>query len=194
MVIKSNLLRQQIFELLRESPTSVGEDLEALSQCLAHIQNRMLVEGIARELGLSLARFLTNDALELYYDIKRGRHEMGYISKGWEDPGFRIGDLVEIDQWEADAFKANANSIMRFCATNGIGATVREAPSIIEIHLDGVLYSEGFNRDTFSQTLEAVNACVEHIGTHVPESTHSRLLTCGAAGWHVVKTKDVWQH
>jgi len=30
----------------------------------------------------------------LYYDITRGRHDMGYIAKGWEDPGFRIGDLV----------------------------------------------------------------------------------------------------
>ena len=148
IVTKSNLLRQQIFELLRESTTSVEEDLKALSQCEAQLRNRCLVGTTARDCGLALTGFLTNDALELYYDIKRGRHEMGYISKGWEDPGFRIGDLVEIDQWEADAFKANANSIMRFCATNGIGATVREAPSIIEIHLDGVLYSEGFNRDT----------------------------------------------
>ena len=93
MVIKNNLLRQQIFALLRESLTSVEEDLDALSQCVVHIRNRKIVEGIARECGLTPARFLANEALELYYDIKRGRHEMGYISKGWEDPGFRIGDL-----------------------------------------------------------------------------------------------------
>jgi hypothetical protein len=69
MMPKSNFLRQQVFALLRESTTSAEEDLEALSQCAAHIRNRMIVEGIARECGLSLTGFLTNDALELYYDL-----------------------------------------------------------------------------------------------------------------------------
>jgi len=182
MVTKSNLLRQQIFELLRESPTSVGEDLEALSQCLAHIQNRMLVEGIARELGLSLARFLTNDALELYYVIKRGRHEMGYISKGWEDPGFRIGDLVEIGEWDRDVLKAHSHHIMRFCAMNGIAMTIQETPTTIALQLDGVIYSEGFNRDTFLQTLDSLNACVEKIHTLIPEGRHDRHLPSGYFG------------
>ncbi|MFI5342037.1 MAG: hypothetical protein ACHQ7N_19640 [Candidatus Methylomirabilales bacterium] len=107
MVTKSSSLRQQVFALLHESTTSAEEDLKALSQCAAHIRNRMIVEGIARDCGLTLARFLTNDDLELYYAIRRGRHDMGYIAKGWEDPGFRIGDLVEIDPWEADILKAN---------------------------------------------------------------------------------------
>ncbi len=48
-------------------------------------------------------------------------------------------------------FKASANAMMRSCATNGIGMTVQEAPSLTEIQLDGVLYSEGFNRETFSR-------------------------------------------
>lgn len=169
MVIKNNLLRQQVFALLRESTTSVEEDLEALSQCEAQIRNRMTVEGIARECGLSLTGFLTNDALELYYDIKRGRHDLGYISKGWDDPGFRIGELVEIGPWEADAVKANTPHLLRFCATNGIALTVQETPTTLTIQLDGVIYSEGFNRNTFLQTLDSLNACVEKIHTLIPE-------------------------
>jgi hypothetical protein len=134
MVIKNNFLRHQIFALLRESPTSAAEGREALSQCAAHIRNRMIVEGIARECGLSLAGFLTNEALELYYDIKRGRHDLGYISKGWEDPGFRIGDTVEIDPWRADGFKARATEIARFCATHGIAMTLmKRDPMTTEI-------------------------------------------------------------
>jgi hypothetical protein len=168
-------LRTQIFGLLREGTTSAAEDLEALSQCVAHIQDRMLVEGIARECGVTLTRFLTNDTLDLYYDIKRGRHDLGYISKGWEDPGFRIGDTVEIDPWEADAFKAHAAELARFSATRGMAMTlVTRAPMSTEIQMDGVIYSEGFNRDTFEKTLESINACVEEIHRRIPDGRRGR--------------------
>jgi hypothetical protein len=179
MATKTNLLRDHILALLNDSTTSVTEDLEALAQCVAHIRNRTIVGGIARECGLTLAGFLTNDALELYYDIKSGRHDLGYISKGWEDPGFRIGDLVEIDPWEADILKANTPDIIRFSATNGIAMTVQETPTTITIQLDGVIYSEGFNRDTFEKTLDSLNACVEKIHTLIPEGRHDRHSPAG---------------
>ncbi len=182
MPTKTNLLRDHILAILNGSTTTVTEDLDALAQCAAHIRNRMIVEGIARECGLSLTGFLTNDALELYYDIKRGRHDMGYFSKGWEDPGFRIGDLVEIDLWEADILKANTPHIIRFCATNGIAMTVQETPITIIIQLDGVIYSEGFNRDTFEKTLDSLNACVEKIHTLIPEGRHDRQSPSGYFG------------
>jgi hypothetical protein len=89
-------LRKQLFALLSRSKTSVEQDLKALTQCASHIRNRTLVEKIAKSCRLKLSGFLVNDALELYYDLKRGNAEMGYISKGWEDPGFRIGDLITV--------------------------------------------------------------------------------------------------
>jgi hypothetical protein len=87
MATKTNLLRDHILAILTGSTTTVTEDLDALAQCVAQIRNRMVIGGVARECGLTLAGFLTNDALELLYDIKRGRHDLGYIAKGWEDPG-----------------------------------------------------------------------------------------------------------
>jgi len=104
---------------------------------------------------------LANNELELYYDLKRGRHDMGYISKGWEDPGFRIGDLIEIEKWKEESFKVNAYEILRFCATNGIVLTVEETKDTITLQMEGVIYSEGFNKDTFMKTLETLNECVE---------------------------------
>ena len=101
-------LRDQIFALLNKKKASFEDALKALSQCEAHMRNRKMVEKIAKECGLKLSRFLANDELELYYELKRGRHDMGYISKGWEDPGFRIGDLIEIEKWKEESFKANA--------------------------------------------------------------------------------------
>jgi len=91
-----NPLRDQIFALLNIKKVPVEKALEALSQCQAHITNRILVERTAKECGLRLSRFLTNKDLELYYDLKQGRHDVGYISKGWNDPGFRVGDLFYI--------------------------------------------------------------------------------------------------
>ena len=168
MVTKSNFLREQVFALLGESTTSAEEDLEALAQCGAHIRDRTLVEGIARDCGLSLTGFLTNDALELYYDLRRGRHGLGFIAKGWEDPGFRIGDLVEIGPWEVDAFKAHAAELARFCATRGMALALETRTPM------SVLYSEGFNRDAFQKTLDSLNACVEKIYALVEGGGHHR--------------------
>ena len=174
MATKTDLLRNHILAFLSNNTTTVTEDLEALSQCAAHIRNRMIVEGIARNRGFSLTGFLMNDALELYYDITRGRHDLGYISKGWEDPGFRIGDLVEIDLWEADILRANTPHTIRFCATNGIAMTIQETPTTVALHLDGVIYSEGFNRETFLLTLDSLNICVEKIHALIPGGRHDR--------------------
>jgi len=174
MIGTRSFLREQILTLLKESTTSAQEDLEALRQCVAHIRNRAVVGSIARECGLTLGGFLTNEALELYYDIRRGRHDLGFISKGWEEPEFRIGDLVEIGPWEAGVLKANPPDLSRYCATRGIAMTVQETPMAVTIQLDGIIYSEGFNRDTFLKTLESVNACVERIHTLIPGGPHGR--------------------
>ena len=179
MVITRSFLREQILALLKESTTSTQEDLEALWQCVAHIRNRSIVGSIAQECGLTLAGFLTNDALELYYNIKRGRHDLGFISKGWEDPGFRVGELVEIGWWDRDVLKANSHHVMRVCATNGIAMTIQEAPSSMTLQLDGVIYSKGFNRQTLLQTLDSLNACVEKIHTLIPRGLHDQYPPTG---------------
>ena len=158
-------LRDQIFALLSKKKASLEDALKALSQCEAHIQNRVMVEKIAKECGLKLSRFLANEELELYYDLKGGRHDMGYISKGWEDPGFRIGDLIEIEKSKEELFKGNAYEILRFCATNGIVLTVEETKDTITLQMEGVIYSEGFNKGTFLKTLETLNECIEKAET-----------------------------
>jgi hypothetical protein len=57
--------------------------------------------------------------------------------------------------------------------------TVQETPTTITIQLDGVIYSEGFNRETFLQTLDSLNVCVEKIHTLIPEGRHDRHLPSG---------------
>jgi hypothetical protein len=156
-----NPLRNQIFEVLRNSRTSAEEDLAALLQCAAHIRNRIIVEQTARECGLKLSGFRANDDLELYYDLKQGRHDVGYISKGWDDPGFRVGDLVEVPNANIPALKTHAYALLKFCATRGIVVTIEEKSEAVEIQMDSVIYSDGFNRKVFEQVLHYLNVCVE---------------------------------
>jgi hypothetical protein len=154
-------LRRQVFCLLGKSKTSVEQDLTVLTQCASHIRNTMRIEKAARACKLKLSGFLVSDVLELYYDLKRGREEMGYISKGWEEPGFRIGDLIAVPKSKSRRLKACLPQIRKFCATNGIAMTVKKTKESIEIQMDGVIYSEGFNKKTFLNTLDTLHECVE---------------------------------
>jgi hypothetical protein len=160
-----NPLREQIFEVLRNSPTSAEEDLTALLQCAAHIRNRIIVEQTAKECGLRLSGFRTNDDLELYYDLKQGRHDVGYISKGWDDPGFRVGDLIKVPKANIPALKAHAYDLLKFCATRGVVVTFEENADVVEVQMDSVIYSDGFNKKVFEQVLSYLNGCVEKAAT-----------------------------
>jgi hypothetical protein len=112
---------------------------------------------------MTLSGFSTGDSLELYYDIARGQQDIGYISKGWEDPGFRIGDLIQIPKRRAAQFRSTIKQIRKLCAVNGIGVTVERTKDTIEIQVDGVIYNEGFSKKTFKKTLETLNECVQNI-------------------------------
>jgi hypothetical protein len=156
-----NPLRDRIFEVLRNSRTSAEEDLTALLQCAAHIRNRIIVEQTAKECGLKLSGFRANDELELYYDLQQGRHDVGYISKGWNDPGFRVGDLVSVPRDNIGKVQANAYRLLKFCATRGVVLTVDEKPDSIELQMDFLIYSDGFNKSVFAQVLHYLNESVE---------------------------------
>jgi len=156
-------LRPKIFAMLTDSDASMEQCLKVLSQCAAHIQNRQLIEKTAAACKLTLSGFVTDDALELYYDLTRGREELGYIAKGWDDPGFRIGDLVQIPKGQSAQTKTLVTRIRKLCATNGIGVTIAKTADSIDIQMDAVIYSEGFNRATFKKTLDTVCECVDKI-------------------------------
>lgn len=156
-------LRYHIFALLNESGTSGEQDLKVLRQCASHIQNKYLVEQIARACKMKLADFGCGKDIELYYNVKRGAQEIGYICKGWEDPGFRIGDVIEVPKDRAAQCKAATAQIRKLCAVNGLGVTIEKSGGARTISLDGVIYSEGFNKKTFKQTIETVIEVVQQI-------------------------------
>ena len=122
----------------------------------------MIVEQILKECGLRPTGFNANEHLELYYDIAQGKREVGYISKGWDDPGFRVGDIVEVPKWKIAALKEHAYALLKYCATRGVVMTVKENDDdSVELQMDSVIYSDGFNKKVFAQVLHYLTECVQ---------------------------------
>ena len=158
---KGEVLRAQIFALLNKEKASADLALKVLAQCQSHVRNRIIIGGIGKECGVRLSGFVTNEHLELYYDLIQGRHAVGYIAKGWDDPGFRIGDQVKVPQWENADMKEHLYVLLTFCATQGVSMSIGKKEGFIEIQFDSVIYSEGLNKRVFEQTLHHLQECVE---------------------------------
>ena len=151
--------RMRVISVLEESGLAMAQAAKVLAQCHRNIQNRAMVEGMSRESGLTLDGFHTNEDLELYFDIAKNGHDVGFISKGWDDPGFRVGELLILPAATLETFRRRAPEIMDFCSTNGMGCTGRLTPEGLELSLLDNIYAEGFNIATFLQTLESVQSC-----------------------------------
>jgi len=134
--------------------------LKVLTQCQAHVRNRMIIEEITRKCGMTLSGFLSDEHQEFYYDLKQGRHDVGYVSKGWDDPGFRVGEIVEIPKWQIADMKEHVYALLTFCAIQGVTVTIEEKEKSIELHMDSVIYLEGLNKRVFEQVLHHLNECV----------------------------------
>jgi hypothetical protein len=153
-------LRSKIFKLVNDADAPVADVVLALAQCQAHIQNRIIVEQTLKDCGLRPTGFNANEHLELYYDIAQGKREVGYISKGWDDPGFRVGDVIEVSKWKIAALKEHAYALLKYCATRGVVMTVEENDDdSVKLQMDSVIYSDGFNKKVFAQVLHYLNEC-----------------------------------
>lgn len=163
--IEKKPLRDRIMDIVDEEPASINDILKTLRQCSSHIQDTIQVSEIIKQNGLSYKKFITNDKLELYYDLVRPEDntakDLGYIAKGWDDPGFRLGDVINFEDLEESEFKDYLDAIYPECANQGIIINAQEEENGFIMQLEGLIYSEGFNKDTFNQTLQALNDSVD---------------------------------
>ena len=137
------------------------DKIKALTQCLAQFQNQKLIEQALAACKLQPSGFLTNEHLELYFNIAKGKHDVGYISKGWEDPGFRVANILVVPKSKIETEKQKVPMLMKFCATRGIAVTADpNEDGDIEFQMDSVIYSDGFNKRVFSQVLECLADCM----------------------------------
>jgi hypothetical protein len=143
----------------REDDPLAGTTPNALDKCLGQAETRRVVESVAAEAGFALSNFMTNATLELYYEIRHGNRNVAYISKGWDDPGFRVGEVVDFQELQGVSFLWTGVELKRYCATNGIGITFEQRGETTGVQLDGVIYREGFNAAVLLKTVDALMAC-----------------------------------
>jgi hypothetical protein len=154
-------LRDQILNLIKTQSNSHDKIIKALADCRNYYIDQEILERISKESGFRLSNFQTNQNLELFFDISKSRYDIGYISKGWNDPGFRIGNILVVPNVRMQLLQNCIMQIMNVCAVRGFSTTIINRKDFVELHIDSVVYSEGFNQKVFVQVVENLNECVE---------------------------------
>jgi len=142
---------------------SEDEAVNMLERELAQRKNIKLVKCCLKEAGLNAKGFISNEKLELYFDIYKGDKSICYISKGWQDPGFRVGELVEIDK-AVPGFKEKFYEIFRICSRNLISAGVSAASDkSVSVSLEIGIYSGGLNAKVLKNAAQTITRAFKDI-------------------------------
>ena len=140
-------------------------DTEEMKEFKSRLQHNdvCLVKRCADSLALTLLNFMTNDALELYFNVYKNDNSLCYISKGWSDLGFRVGELIEIDKNIPD-FKERFAKIFNICSGNLIAVKVTRAKSgNVELGLEIGLYQDGFNEKVLRKAIDSIQDSLQKI-------------------------------
>lgn len=121
---------------------------------LSQEENISLLKNCARKLKIRLRGFETNCNLELYFDVYKKGRSVGYVYKGWEDPGFRIAESIELNIHTPD-FKVRFYEIFKICSNRFITMGLKkEGKEFLSIVLEIGIYKSGFNAKVFKEAIE----------------------------------------
>jgi hypothetical protein len=131
-------------------------------QILEQTRLREWVESTLAAAGYDASDFISDKSLQVYLAITNGGQDVGFIAKGWTDPGFRIGELVAVPKGYPE--HAEPPEYLRdFCATNGVGLS--RSPDFDDTYwfLEYVIYSSGFNAEMLLESLDTFIECTEKV-------------------------------
>lgn len=157
-------LRTDILSLLRRSETGADSCRDVLEQILAFLDDDEQVKTLATALGMDLSGFQTDAHLELYYDIERTGDEVGFVSKGWNDAGFLIGDILLVPSESAANLRTHAKQIQNLCAHGHLIHDVTISPDAnAHIGLNILIDQNQFTQKTFAEALDTIQQTVTKI-------------------------------
>ena len=148
-------------ERRKDGRTEIRHSKKALLRQKNNIQK---VKKIAEKAGFELRDFRTDRALELFFNIYQGKKTFCYISKGWEDPGFRIGENIVLNK-NNRFFKEIFYDVFRICSRNliSLGILKERNPNSLILSLETAIYKEGFNQISFKETVINLKESLEQI-------------------------------
>ena len=160
MNLQGQALAAVVLRAIDKAKPPRGVALSALGYCRNQIENRTVVETAVLVSGCSTTGFLWNKDLELYYDILKSGEKVASISKGWDGPGFRMGEHVTVSADKIDRLE----DVKSFCDTNGVVMSFQENEETgYEVVLEQVIYSTGFDGRTFAQALSTLIKCSDKL-------------------------------
>jgi hypothetical protein len=161
---KPDDVRDAVLRFLMEHEIPLNVARSGLQQCVDFLRDVQRVQAAAAELGLNLSGFRSGDALALYFDVEYNGRGLGFIYRGWNDPGFGVGETVPIAPDSMALFMAQSERALRMLATNGLGVTTKPMPGGgYWLDMTSVIYSDGFNTSVLAATLHAVSESADSI-------------------------------
>lgn len=157
---QAQALASVILRTIDKADPPRGVALSALSYCRNQFEDRTIVETAILVSGCSATGFLCNEDMELYYDIAKDGQEVAFISKGWDDPGFRLGELVTVP----GDIAGRLDDVKNYCDTNGVVmSSQKNEEADYEVVLELVIYCTGFDGRTFAQALSTLIDCSDKL-------------------------------
>ncbi len=156
--------RNAMLGYLMKNDMPIPVATQALCQSLEFLRDVGRIHAVASELGLEISGFHSDEALALYWDVRRDGRDVGFIYRGWDDPGFGIGECVPVSADEMPVFMAQAHTAVRLVATNGLALTTEPMSSGgCYLNMTTVIYSDGFNAGSLVGALGTIGTVVQTV-------------------------------
>lgn len=114
---------------------------------------------LAARSNLRLSGFRCGGDLEFYVDVFRGRRDCGFISKGWDDPGTRVGDIIYVSGRHIPTFRGAIEAVVDACCGEGICFHPRPVPGGLEVELWTPVYGDPMPARSILQALNSLRDC-----------------------------------
>jgi hypothetical protein len=107
---------------------------------------------------------LSNDILELYYDIYHHDKSVCNIYKGWKDSGFRLASFVDLKRSHSH-FQETLDGISKICSKYMLTQSCSDKPNEgrLSVIFGMGIYDGGLNESVFRATMENFEAAVAEI-------------------------------
>lgn len=110
-------LRATIVRAAEQSGLARGVVLRVLEQGRHHFEARTEVDAAVAVAGSHATGFMWNEALAVYCDLTKGGRDVAFLSKGWDDPGYRLGQMLLIEPPHVARFHGRYDWLQRFLLT-----------------------------------------------------------------------------
>jgi hypothetical protein len=159
------------------SPRLPGMDNSVCNDyALSQIRSIALVKDCAKKSKLKLKKFITDENLEVYFDVYRREKNLCFLAKGWDDPGFRIGEIIKLDKNDPN-FKKNFYRTFEICSKELISlGFFKQNKDFLWLSLGVGIYYDGFNEKVLKEAAATLKGAADKIKTYLKPKTRDMSL------------------